>query len=201
MSNESFRRWLASTSVVDWETPSIRDQAARLAKGRTGDQAITRSCFEWVRDEIPHTGDHALDPITCAASDVLAHRTGFCYAKSHLLAALLRANGIPAGFVYQRLNLGDGTFCLHGLNAVRLDGIGWYRLDARGARADLQSEFSPPEERLPFAASEPGERLFAGIWAEPVPLVAETLRRHPTREGVLAHLPDAEDLGTPDVSL
>lgn len=30
--------------------------------------------------------------------------SGICYAKSHLLAALLRANKIPAGFCYPRLS-------------------------------------------------------------------------------------------------
>jgi len=40
-----------------------------------------------------------MNPVTCKASDVLIYGTGYCYAKSHLLAALLRANAIPAGFV------------------------------------------------------------------------------------------------------
>jgi transglutaminase-like putative cysteine protease len=199
--NDDLGRFLESSAVVDWQSPSVRDQASGLASGRTGDAAIARACFEWVRDEILHTSDHGLDPIACSASDVLTHRTGFCYAKSHLLAALLRANGIPAGFVYQRLSLGDGAFCLHGLNAVWLERIGWYRLDARGARADLRSEFSPPTERLPFAAAEPGERLFAGIWAEPVSIVVAALHWHRTREGLLGHLPDSEDLGGPDSTI
>lgn len=35
-----------------------------------------------------------------AASDVLKHRTGYCYSKNHLLAALLRVNKIPTGLCY-----------------------------------------------------------------------------------------------------
>ncbi|WP_338430147.1 transglutaminase domain-containing protein [Synechococcus elongatus] len=35
---------------------------------------------------------------------MLEYRTGYCYAKSHLLVALLRACSIPAGFCYQRLS-------------------------------------------------------------------------------------------------
>ncbi|MCJ7765377.1 MAG: hypothetical protein MUP09_05490 [Thiovulaceae bacterium] len=31
---------------------------------------------------------------TCSARELLEHGTGWCYAKSHLLAALLRAYGI-----------------------------------------------------------------------------------------------------------
>jgi transglutaminase-like putative cysteine protease len=73
--------------------------------------------------------------VTCSASQVLLHGTGFCYAKGHLLAALLRANAIPVGSCYQRLRI-DGTgppFCLHGFNSVHLPAIGWYRIDARDA--------------------------------------------------------------------
>nr|WP_269749949.1 transglutaminase family protein [Polyangium fumosum] len=82
-------------------------------------------------------------PLTCTASEVLRHRTGFCYAKSHLLAALLRANGLPAGFCYQRLAHGSG-YCLHGFNAVELPGIGWYRIDARGNKPGIDAAFDPP---------------------------------------------------------
>ena len=84
--------------------------------------------------------------VTCRASDVLAARTGFCYAKSHLLAALLRANGIPAALCYQRLSIdGQGPpFCLHGLNAVHLPEHGWYRIDARGNKPGVDAQFTPP---------------------------------------------------------
>jgi len=75
-----------------------------------------------------------MNPVTLKASEVLENKTGFCYAKSHLLAAFLRANRIPSGLCYQRLSVYENgpPFCLHGLNAVFLPGIGWYRIDARG---------------------------------------------------------------------
>jgi len=65
---------------------------------------------------------------------VLKYKTGYCYAKSHLLAALLRANNIPAGLCYQRLTIENDMlpYCLPALNAVYLPKYGWYRIDARG---------------------------------------------------------------------
>jgi transglutaminase-like putative cysteine protease len=186
--------FLRASDLIDWETPSVRELAAHVAAGHGGEREIARACFEWVRDRIPHTGDHLLDPITCSASEVIARGTGFCYAKSHLLAALLRANGIPAGLVYQRLGNEDGSFCLHGLNAVWLSDTGWYRLDARGTRPDLVAEFVPPREVLPYAGTAAGEVLFPDVWPEPVGIVVDALRRHRTREELLRHLPDAEHL-------
>jgi len=191
-------RFLRSTPIIDWESPLVHDRAAQLARGRPGAAAVVRACFEWVRDRIPHTSDHDLDPVTCSASEVLELGTGFCYAKSHLLAALLRANGIPAGCVYQRLSNDDGSYCLHGLNAVWLRDCGWYRLDARGSRVGLVAEFTPPVERLPFGCTADGEKVFPGVWADPVAPVVEALRSYRRRADLIRHLPDADDLGRPD---
>ena len=134
--------FLQSTDVIDWQHPGVIARTQLLASSSEGPMEIARRCFEWVRDEIKHSHDHGLQPVTCAASEVLRVGSGFCYAKSHLLAALLRANGIPTALCYQRLSCNDeGTvFCLHGLNAVHLPEFGWYRIDARGNRSDVDAQ-------------------------------------------------------------
>ncbi|MBN4050628.1 transglutaminase family protein, partial [Gammaproteobacteria bacterium AH-315-M22] len=128
------KKYLASSKHIDWHTPEILVKAKELATGIENKQAIAKVCFEFVRDEIKHSQDYQLDLISCKASDVLHYGAGYCYAKSHLLAALLRANGIPAGLCYQRLTIDNNIppFCLHGLNAVFLQKHGWYRIDPRG---------------------------------------------------------------------
>ena len=106
--------YLASSQYIDWQHPHILVQAQALAARRTTAEAIAKACFEFVRDHIKHSWDYRLNPVTCKASEVLQHGTGYCYAKSHLLAALLRTNGIPAGLCYQRLTITDQPpFCLH----------------------------------------------------------------------------------------
>jgi transglutaminase-like putative cysteine protease len=189
--------FLASTDVVDWYHPDVQTAAWMLAGGETEPVKVAKRCFEWVRDEIQHSVDFGRAELTCRASEVLTHGTGFCYAKSHLLAALLRANRIPAGFCYQRLSI-DGAgelFCLHGLNAVWLPGHGWYRIDARGNRprgneSDVNAEFNPPQERLAFNPKLRGETTLPEILAEPLSVVVEILRRHSNVEAVRADLPD-----------
>jgi transglutaminase-like putative cysteine protease len=145
-----------------------------------------------VRDEIHHSADHHRNPVTCRASEVLAHRTGYCYAKSHLLCGLLRAHGIPAGLCYQRLSK-DGTaaaYCLHGLNAVFLPDVGWYRCDARGNRDGIDAQFTPPHESLAFSTCSPGEYDLPGIYAKPLTVVVESLRRYETWDSLYENLPD-----------
>ncbi|MGR9116882.1 MAG: transglutaminase-like domain-containing protein, partial [Gammaproteobacteria bacterium] len=144
--------------------------------------------------EIKHSNDFKLNPVTCKASDVLKYKTGYCYAKSHLLAALLRANGIPAGLCYQRLTIENNKppFCLHGLNAVHLPEIGWYRIDARGNKEGVEANFTPPKENLAFPIMVEGEADFPEIWSEPLPDVVSILDQSKTYEEVANNLPDVE---------
>lgn len=184
--------YLAASRYIDFDHPRVAAQAYALAGGLTADTEVARRCFEFVRDEIKHSWDYKLNPVTCRASDVLLHGTGYCYAKSHLLAALLRANGIPAGLCYQRLSIGDSgpPYCLHGLNAVYLQEHGWYRIDARGNKAGVSAQFHPPREQLAFAIREQEERDLPEIWAEPLPLIVATLERYNDVFQVAENLPD-----------
>jgi hypothetical protein len=187
--------FLMSTNVIDWRHPAVLAQAERL--GGQGDAVeIAGRCFEWVRDEIEHCMDFGRPDVTCNASDVLAHGTGFCYAKSHLLAALLRANGIPTGFSYQRLSL-DGAgppFCLHGLNAVWLEQFGWYRMDPRGNKAGVVAQFMPPVERLAFPIKIAGEFDVPGVFIEPLAQIVEALTAASNAQTLANHLPDVSQL-------
>jgi len=187
--------YLKPSQIIDWQQPTVLAKASELARGCVIDELIAKACFEFVRDEIKHSGDYRLNPVTCRASQVLEHKSGYCYAKSHLLAALLRANNIPAGLCYQRLTI-DGLqppFCLHGLNAVYLNGA-WYRMDARGNKEGVKAEFTPPEECLAFPIVVEGERDLAGVYAEPLDEVVAILSSATTFQEVLDCLPDVEIL-------
>jgi transglutaminase-like putative cysteine protease len=133
------QEFLRATDVIDWQHPSILTLSSQLVGSTVVETA--QKCFEWVRDEIKHSNDFKMNPVTCTASDVLSAGTGYCYAKSHLLSALLRANHIPAGLCYQRLSINDdgAPYCLHGLNAVYLPESGWYRIDARGNKPGINA--------------------------------------------------------------
>jgi transglutaminase-like putative cysteine protease len=70
----------------------------------------------------------------------------------------------------------QAPFCLHGLNAVYLQDHGWYQIDARGNKAGVDAQFTPPIEQLAFSTYTDGEFDFPEIWSEPLPVVIHTLQ-------------------------
>ncbi|AFY69554.1 transglutaminase domain-containing protein [Thalassoporum mexicanum PCC 7367] len=208
--------FLQADPIIDWQHPAILALAEEIAAAHAGadnqEIAIARASFEWVRDRIYHSGDDQMNPITCSASQVLEHQTGFCFAKSHLLAAILRANGIPAGFCYQRLSLDNrgAPYSLHGFNAIYLNEFGWYRVDPRGnrdfvgknnqdalnrvaiLRLRIDAQFTPPHEQLAYTPQITGEADFENILASPLPIVVQVLQTHRTLAELCANFPDLE---------
>jgi len=187
-------KYLRSTEIIDWDHPDVKDLAGSLSAGAKDKEDIARRCFNWVRDNIKHSFDYQLSPVTCNASDVLAAGTGYCYAKSHLLVALLRAKGIHAGLCYQRLSRESNgpPFVLHGLVAAYITPYGWYRIDPRGDRPDIAARFTPPVERLAFKPLLKGEADLPEIWPDPLPVVVEALLANKTWDALFENLPDIE---------
>ena len=188
------KAYLEASEIIDWQHPEILQLAKQLSAENV--ESTAKNCFEWVRDNIYHSSDYKMNPVTCRASEVLKHQTGYCYAKSHLLAALLRTNSIPAGFCYQRLSIFDNgaPYSLHGFNAVHLPEYGWYRIDARGNKEGVNAQFTPPQEQLAYSLNFPEEVDCQEIFAEPLPVVVEALQTYKTWDEMLNNLPDVAQI-------
>jgi len=181
---------LASTRWSDASEPRIVSCAARLR--RSTPTETVRETFAFVRDAIAHSCDVATDVVPLAASAVLESGTGLCFAKSHLLAALLRASSIPTALGYVRLRdpRAASGFCLHGFDVVELPGHGLVRVDARGDNATVSTTFDPPRESLAYWPAAEGEAFLDGAFVEPVAAVVDAYARARTLRELLADLPD-----------
>lgn len=188
------QEYLIADEIIDFNNPQVFAKAKELSSGLSSDEDIAKACFLFVRDEIRHVNDAKDNIITCTASEVLEHKTGWCYAKSHLLCALLRANSIPSGLAYQRLSFNDdgAPYCLHGLNFVYLQKYDWYRIDARGNKAGVDAQFMPPVEKLAFNLMFEGEEDCKVIYAKPLPIIVEFLQKYKTLEISIENLPDCK---------
>jgi len=175
--------YLAPSPWVDFGHPDIQEHLAANPGGGRSEEEVIRADFEFVRDDVAHSWDIQSRRVTGRASEVLRHREGICYAKSHLLAALLRGRGIPAGLCYQRLTLGDtpeSGHCVHALNAVWVESRQrWFRLDARGNKPNVDARFSLDAERLAFdVRPECGEVDYGVNHAEPPAPITRALEEH-----------------------
>ncbi|MEV0898888.1 transglutaminase family protein [Actinoplanes sp. NPDC049802] len=163
--------YLGGDEIVETAHPGVRALAADLRAAHPGDEDFARAAFEWVRDRVRHSVD-AQDPrVTLTAGEVLGARVGLCYAKSHLLAAVSRAGGIPTGLCYQQF-AGESGPVLHGLVAVHLDGR-WHRQDPRGNRPGIDARFRLDTEQLAFPVAE---RDFPEVHVSASPAVVAALR-------------------------
>jgi transglutaminase-like putative cysteine protease len=199
--SHNLQDYLEATQVIDWHHPAVRDASSDIVAGRRDEVEKAHVLFEWVRDQIPHSADIQADVVTCTASEVLRHGTGICYAKSHLLAAMLRAQHIPAGLCYQvlRRDPASASMVLHGLNGVYLPSLGrWLRVDARGNTGDIDAQFSLTEERLAFPVdAQLGEYTYEEIFAAPATVVLDVLRGFTTRTAMWPYLPTCLDATLP----
>lgn len=156
------KEYLAQTKSIDYMNPHIQEKVQELKESSCDDLDYIKRSYIFVRDEIPHSWDIQTNIVSRTASETLINKTGICWMKSCLLAALLRANGIPSGISYQLLTIAedDGSgHIVHALNTVYIeDSNKWIRLDARGNVGNGGDELSLEKDCLAFSPrSEFGE--------------------------------------------
>ncbi|TDG00177.1 transglutaminase-like domain-containing protein [Paenibacillus piri] len=187
--------FLQETDEMDYSHPMVRAKIGQLLDKSISETALIRTAYEFVRDEIAHSWDIQSTRVTRKASEVLNFGEGICYAKANLLAAMLRGMGIPTGFCYQRLTLGDTPetgYGVHALNAVYMSSRHkWIRLDARGNKDGVDAQFSIMEEKLAFPVrAHFGEVDYPGIYPLPHVKTIEVLKAHTDcLDMYLYHLP------------
>ena len=170
---DDINSYLVFSHYIDGDEASVQKKAKELKKTAGCEIELAKAAYYFVRDEIKHSWDAQDKRVTITASDVLREGVGICWAKANLLAALLRANGIPTGICYQRLTLGDtpeSGYCIHALNAIYLKSIEkWIRVDARGNKDGIQADFSIENECLAFPIRKEYDEIdYKVVYAEPI---------------------------------
>ena len=166
--------------IILFDTPFVRNEILTIKSNFKTDFERAKKAFEIARDDIYHSFDSGNEQIYITAEEVLKSKEGICFAKAHLLASLLRGMKIPSGFCYQKV-LRNGTlesgYALHGLNAVYLPEIGWFRVDPRGNKPGIDSRFTTGEEHLAYKIRpELGEIDYNVVLIEPLPAVIKAMQ-------------------------
>lgn len=186
--------YLKRDNVIDYDNRAITKLADTLFKKANNELDFIKIAYEFVRDNISHSADINEDVITCTASEVLKAGHGICFAKSHLLAALLRCKSVPTGFCYQKIILDDEIspfLVYHGLNGIFIKEYKkWIRLDARGNKTGINAQFSIETEQLAFSIRpKMGEVDSFIVYHKPGIKVLEKLRKNKTRTELWNNLP------------
>lgn len=196
--SDKIEDYLKCDNVIDFDNKAIAKQADALYKVAPNELAFIKAAYEFVRDKISHSADINANALYCTASQVVKAGHGICFAKSHLLAALLRSKGIPAGFCYQKIILDDDTapiLVYHGLNGVYLNDLKkWIRLDARGNKSGVNAQFSVDTEQLAFSIrTDKNEEDGFIIYPDPDKKILEVLRNNKSRTELWNNLPTELD--------
>ncbi|MDE6761067.1 MAG: transglutaminase-like domain-containing protein [Lachnospiraceae bacterium] len=186
--------YLEHDNVIDYDNEAIAEVADTLFQKADNELNFIKTAYEFVRDNVSHSADINQDMITCRASEVLKAGHGICFAKSYLLAALLRCKSVPTGFCYQKLILDDDTapvLIYHGLNGVYIKELKkWIRLDARGNKTGVNAQFSVETEQLAFPIRpKMGETDSFIVYPDPDRKILEKLRKNKTRTELWDDLP------------
>lgn len=192
--SDNIDEYLKHGGVIDYENEAIAELADKLFRKTNNEVDFIKAAYEFVRDNISHSADINEDAVTCTASEVLKAGHGICFAKSHLLAALLRCKSVPSGFCYQKIILDDETapvLVYHGLNGVYIkDCQKWIRLDARGNKNGVNAQFSLETEQLAYPIRpKMGEEDNLTVYPDPDIKIVEKLRKIKTRTKLLNDLP------------
>lgn len=191
---DNIAEYLKEDEVIDFSDESIVQLADSLYQKVDSKMEYIQAAYEYVRDNIFHSADRNEDIITCTSSEVLRAGHGICFAKSHLLAALLRYKSIPTGFCYQKLILDDETapvLIYHGLNGVYIEEHKkWIRLDARGNKEGVDAQFSIDKEQLAFPIRpEKDEEDGFIVYPNPDAKILDKLRKNKKRTELWDDLP------------
>ena len=191
---DSINAYLKRDDVINYDDENIKNLADSIYKEAANEVDYIKRAYEFVRDYIAHSADINEDILTCSASEVLETGHGICFAKAHLLAAILRYKSIPAGFCYQKLILDDETapvLIYHGLNGVYVKEYDkWIRLDARGNKGGVNANFSLEEEQLAFPIRvEKGEEDRLIIYPDSDAEVLKKFKMNKTRTELWNDLP------------
>ncbi len=192
--SDDFSKYLKNDIIIDYENEEIRKMSESLFENSGNGLEYIKTAYEYVRDNIFHSADINENEITCTASEVLKAGHGICFAKSHLLAALLRYRAIPTGFCYQKLILDDEIapiLIYHGLNGVYIKEYKkWIRLDARGNKNGVNAQFSIDNEQLAFPIRpEKGEEDNFTVYPNPAAKILDKLKEYKTRAELWYDLP------------
>ena len=116
-------QWLKPTKFVDSDHPKIVAKAAEF-KGATVAETINKTVVGTVAIRSKQKGQARE-----MTASIALEKSGSCTSNANLLAALLRANGIPARILSGYPTWANAPYQTHYIVEAYVDGFGWYPIE------------------------------------------------------------------------
>ena len=184
--------YLVESAYVNYNNPNVqREISSLLTNCKSSTEYLTKA-FLFVRDHISHSVDKAEKTIISrSASDALKNKHGLCFAKAHLLCALLRAVKIPCALSYQTI-ISPSIRFIHGLCAyLDTNTHSWVHIDPVN-KNDKFEAFKAGHEWLYY---RPSKKLtiinHPELYTDTHPAIKHYLEKHSTLSDALEELPES----------
>lgn len=92
--------YLMPDAVIEAQTPAVVGLARDLRQFSVDDDEFVRRAHDWVSEVIAWPVGRGERRVPITSMEVLFTGIGCTFGRSHLLAALLRAGGVPAALCY-----------------------------------------------------------------------------------------------------
>jgi dihydrofolate reductase len=194
--NHTIDSYLSETEIFNFSNELVQQLVKTLKNDTKTEKEYIYECFTYVRNQIHHSADHLSKAVTAAASEVLEFGEGICYAKSHLLCALLRADNIPCGLSYQLLRLVesdiDSPLIVHGIIAYyHSEKNSWILLDPRGNKHNYNEKIDTEANYFEFDVNiNLNEKTIPYIFSDPDSNVLNALQCHTNAISLMENLPN-----------
>lgn len=188
--------YLKHDDIIDYDDPLIEETVEQITEGHKDNISKAQAIYEFVRDQIIYSFQIDATSITIKASEVLEKGHGTCYSQAHLLAALMRAAGIPCGLCYQVRKDPDDPdgkrLVVHGYNAIFIEEIGkWVRLDASKSIEEYNPSFDLERESSELEVdTQAGEYDDPVVYINPSKIIIKALKKYDDIEDLKKNLPD-----------
>lgn len=116
------------------ESSSAVALSYELAEHASSDLEVIQQVYYWVKENVVYDTAKAQTvqsnlAYTPSPDETLQSKTGICYDYASLVAAMLRANGIPCQLVMGMVDTGEGGTISHAWNMVWTTEEGWIAVE------------------------------------------------------------------------
>ncbi|MDL2324145.1 transglutaminase-like domain-containing protein [Ruminococcaceae bacterium OttesenSCG-928-A16] len=126
-----FAPFLVPSQIVDYnENTDCIELSYQLAQHASTNVEVVATVYHWVKNNISYDTEKAIEVLSNTLyrpvlDEIIQEKTGICYDYAAVVAAMLRANGIPCKLIMGNVQTPQDGSVYHAWNMIWLEEVGW----------------------------------------------------------------------------